>query len=332
MTLADLFARPQWWPLLLGAPLAWLLLRRAAAARARRLGGLLGARAGRLVGGKPGGAFARPALVACSALAAALAVLEPVGAAEAGMERRGADVVLCLDVSRSMLARDHAPSRLDAARAAIRALAARARGDRLALVVFAGEAKLAVPLTRDMESFALLADGAGVESVARGGTDLGAALDAALAALRGASEGASVVVLTDGEDLGGRGLAAARRCLAASVTVHCVGYGSPLGAKVALRGPGGDTLLRDRAGAEVVTSMDPHALRAIAERTGGSFAAASDSADALGTLYERRILPRARRVRAQDADASRASLHQWPLAVALALWILDLCRFDRGRR
>ena len=123
---------------------------------------------------------------------------------------RGVDILVCLDVSRSMLAQDLQPSRLARAQEEIRALAARTESDRVGLVLFAGDARLAVPLTRDKDSFASLASRASPLSVERGGSDVGAALDTALGALTGAHE--VILLLTDGEDLEARGLQAARRC------------------------------------------------------------------------------------------------------------------------
>ena len=202
---------------------------------------------------------------------AVVAALQPLwGEGTASSSARGADVVVCLDVSRSMLARDVPPSRLAAAKREIRALARTRAGDRLALVLFAGEARLAAPLTSDVESFCEIVDLADPLSVGRGGTDLGAALEAALAALEGAAgDHAAVILVTDGEDLGGRGLRAAEACKARNVAVHCVGFGSAGGAKIPVAGDGGTTFLRDRGGAEVVSALDPDGLRRIAEATGG---------------------------------------------------------------
>jgi len=221
-----------------------------------------------------------------------------------------------------MLARDAAPSRLERAKEAIRALAERAGGGRLGLVAFSGEARLLVPLTRDARGFAALAAAADPLSVGRGGSDLGAALDEAAAALGGRGDApAAVFLLTDGEDLGGRGLAAARRLGEAGVAVHCVGYGSPRGAKIALEGE----FLRDRAGREVVSRMDREGLRSLAAASGGEFEDGTAAASPLVDLLERRVLPAARRATSEEERRERTPRWQGPLALALLLWILDLC-------
>jgi len=283
-------------PLLLLAPAAWLLLRAADRGRGRRLAAALGPR----VPVRRGAV----ALGIAGLVLALVAALGPAWGAAAG-DVEGADIVACLDVSRSMLARDVDPDRLTRAKGEIRALADRAKGDRLGLIVFAGEARAAVPLTDDIASFLELLDLADPTSVGRGGTDLGAALEAALDVLEG-REG-SVVLVTDGEDLGGRGLAAAKLLKERGVRVHCVGLGTELGSKITTEGG----FVRHRSGEDVVSAMDANGLRAIAEATGGTFG---------GTAPHLSVTRRAGR---SDRKENR---YQWFLAAAVLLWIADLAR------
>jgi Ca-activated chloride channel family protein len=332
---SDAFLAPSAWPTLALVPAAWLALRALDRARATRLADALGPRVRALVPGlSDGRRAARRALLSAGLLFALVAVMQPVwGETVAARERRGADVVVCLDVSRSMLARDVAPSRLAAAQAELRALTKCVKGDRLGLVVFAGEARLLVPVTRDMRSFADLAAAADPASVARGGTDIGAALEAALGALE-VRDGAPAVILllTDGEDLGGRGLSAAARCAARRVVVHAIGFGTALGSKIAVPSPRGETFVGDRGGADVVSSMDAAGLRRIADATGGEFVDASSSRAPLTDLYERRVLPVAREAFADEERRERPNRFQWPLLAAFLLWILELCVTDRTPR
>jgi Ca-activated chloride channel family protein len=330
----DAFLLPAAWPLLALGPAGWIALRAADRVRAARLAAVAGPRVRALVPAlSDGRRRARRALLTAGLVFAALAAMQPVWGETAGAAvRRGADVVVCLDVSRSMLARDAVPSRLGAAQAALRSLAERVRGDRLGLVVFAGEARLLVPVTRDARSFAAIASGAEPASVARGGTDLGTALDAALDALRVQEAPGVVVLLTDGEDLGGRGLRAAERCAARHVVVHAVGFGSTLGSKIAVPTPRGESFVADRTGADVVTAMDAAGLRRIAEATGGEFVDASSAASPLADLYDRRIEPLARAAFADEERRERPNRFQWPLLAAFLLWILDLCLTDRRPR
>jgi Ca-activated chloride channel family protein len=314
VAVSELLLYPEALPLLALVPavavLLWLLDRR----RARALRRAVGGRTPLLATVRPGRRRTRRLLFSGALLLALLAAMQPAwGEATRRAERRGSDIVVCLDVSRSMLAGDVAPSRLGRAQEEIRALAERGVGDRFALVAFAGEARLLVPLTRDGASFAGIADLAGPLSVARGGTDLGAALDLSLDALKG---GGVVLLLTDGEDHEGRGLRAARRARERGVTVHCVGYGTALGAKIPVDGG----FLTDRAGNEVVSALDPATLRRLAAAGGGAYADAD-----LAGLYERRVRPAARKAFLSEEKRARENRFQWPLLGAFLLWILDLC-------
>jgi Ca-activated chloride channel family protein len=177
---------------------------------------------------------------------------------------------------------------------------------------------------------AALADLADAGAVARGGTDLGAALDAALLLLgETPGERTVIVLVTDGEDHMGRGLAAARRCRARGVRVDALGMGTALGGKIP-RDEGAGGFLTDAAGAEVVSRLDSADLRRIAEATGGTFERAGEKS--LVDLYEERILPRARAAFERGERRTREDRFQWPLLAAFLLWLLDLALAERTRR
>ncbi|NRA95367.1 MAG: VWA domain-containing protein [Planctomycetes bacterium] len=335
MNLGDVFAWPAGLPILLLVPVAWFFLRTFDRLRARRLARLVGPRVGVLASGfsVQQRHMRRWLLVAALALAL-LAILQPLGGESIhGVERRGVDILVCLDVSRSMLARDLIPSRLERARREIRALADGVRGDRLGLVAFAGTSRLMAPLTRDAGSFTEIMELADPLSVGRGGTDLGAALETALAALGDADGDHEVILLlTDGEDLQGRGRRVAEVCRSRGIAVHCIGFGSGRGGKIPVEEDGVETFLKDGAGNEVVSIMDASSLRKVAETTGGVFVNAAGKERPLGELYERRILPMAKKAFDTGDTDSRGSRFQWPLLVAYLIWVLELCLTDRRRR
>lgn len=329
--LQDYLLTPQAWPLLLLAPLSWLLSTFRDGARRRANAALLGPRAERLTDRSEGARRLRRWCGSTACLLAAIAVLQPLGGSEPrAVQQRGIDIAVCLDVSRSMLARDLPPDRLAAAQREIAALAQRLRGDRVALVLFAGTARLQVPLTKDQATLVELAQQAGPSSIARGGTDLAAALDTALQALADTQEGCgAILLLTDGEDLQQRGLQAALRCRQRGVTVHCVGFGSLLGSKIAL---GDDGFVRDQDGNEVVSALHPDSLRALASATGGDYVDASLQPRPLVMLYEQRLLPMRRQAFASQERAERQNLYQWPLLAAVLLWMLEFSWCERRRR
>ncbi|MCB9898349.1 MAG: VWA domain-containing protein [Planctomycetes bacterium] len=335
MNLGELFDRPGLAALLLLAPLLLLAESRLLARRARRLLDRLGPRKSSLARDLlPSRGRTRAVLFAGGLLLACAALMRPVWGEEGGeVLRRGVDVVLCLDVSRSMLAQDSVPSRLERAKAELAGLARHVDGDRLALVAFAGDARLLVPLTEDGASFAALLDEADPLAVGRGGTDLGAALETALDALQSATGDArAIVLLTDGEDLAGHGREVAAACRAHGVTVHCVGFGSERGSKIALDDAGpGDAFLRDRAGRDVVSSRDASGLRALASAGGGEFVDGDTVSAPLVQLFEARVLPRAEQALVSEGRKQRAQRFQWPLLGALLLWLAELALPERHR-
>ncbi len=329
-----MFHWPAGWPLLGLVPVVWGVVRWRDRSRTRRVEHIAGPRAATLaaeVGRRRRGI--RRALYGAGMAAALIALLQPAwGIDDSKLDQRGVDMIICLDVSRSMLARDMTPSRLAHAQNEIRALARRARGDRFGLVVFAGEARLAVPLTRDGETFADLADLADPLSVGRGGTDLGAALDSALVALEGSTgDQATILLLTDGEDLEARGVRAARECSKRGITVHAIGMGSTLGSKIAIQEDGSESFLRDRGGEDVVSAMNPDALRAIADATGGVFIDANESPRPLLEVYEKRVTAMTGTSTTGAQRSNRGNRYQWVLLVAFILWMAALSLSERRR-
>jgi Ca-activated chloride channel family protein len=334
--LAALFRWPQAWPILALVPLVLALLLVLEARRRRRLARLVGPeRQQSLCSDLSAGRRRLRVILLLAGLAlACTAVLQPLFGEEVlKIQQRGVDVVVCLDVSRSMLARDLPPDRLTRAKREVTALSERLRGDRMGVVAFAGEARLTIPLTQDMDTLRGLLDHVDIYSVPKGGTDLGAALQSSLAALEGASGDHEVIILlTDGEDLEGRGLAATAKAVERNITVHCVGFGSTRGSKIAVAEDGGETFLKDRSGDEVVSSMDPESLRKIAELTGGEFLRADAMPLPLVELYEKRIEPSAKKVYEEEERREGKNRFQWPLLGAVVLWLLELAMVDRRRR
>lgn len=332
MMLAELtFRRPELWPLLAAVAVlgyvcwsAWRGIRRRAL---RRYGAELVERA------------RRPAARAATwSLLGALLVLtwmEPLlGERKIEVERRGVDVVFCLDVSRSMLARDIEPDRLQRAKRDVRSVLGRlVRGDRAALVAFAGEARLVVPLTHDLDSLRRLLDEVGVHTVRTGGSNLAAAVRKALEVAEPQGESTTViVVLTDGEDLAGEAERAAREVAERGIVLHAVGYGSPRGSKILIRQEGEQAFLVGPDGKEVVTAMHPESLRAMAAATGGEFVRADAMALPLVELYEKRIEPMTRRAYESGEEITKESRFQWVLLPALMLLLVEIFSWGGRRR
>ena len=248
------------------------------------------------------------------------------------VERRGLDLIFCLDTSRSMLARDLPPTRLDRAVRDIRSVLPELEGgDRAGLVVFAGEARLWIPLTHDVDSFGGLLDEVDTEVVKTGGTDLAKALRKALE-LADPDDAATtvVVLLTDGEDLAGAGQQAATELKDRGLVVYTVGYGSALGSKITVARGDQEEFLRDSEGQEVVSRMDPESLRKLAAVTGGDFVRAEAMALPLVELHQKRFVPMQKRAYDAGEETGKQARYQWLLLPLVMLLLLEIA-FAGGR-
>jgi Ca-activated chloride channel family protein len=316
------FARGELWPWLLALPVvlaaAWALFDRSRLAMAR-----YGAGPGRGVASP----LARAVRVVLLLGGALLCWMDPrLGDEAVSVERRGLDLIVCLDTSRSMLARDLEPTRLLRAVQDIRAVLPRLQGgDRVGLVLFAGEARLHVPLTHDLDSVRGLLDDVDTDLVKKGGTDLAAALRRARQ-LTVADQRATTVVLllTDGEDLAGAGRQAATELAAEGIVVHAVGYGSAMGSKITVGSGGQESFLRDQAGQEVVSHLDSESLRAVAAATGGEFLRAEAMPLPLVELHEKRLLPMQKRAYDAGQETGKQARYQWVLLPLLLLLLYEI--------
>lgn len=224
--------------------------------------------------GATGPAVAAPVLLALATATAVIAAARPQwGEEDRFVPRRGADLVVVLDVSRSMGARDVEPSRLEAAKAAIVATFERLGGDRAGLVIFAGDAIVRAPLTGDLTAASRIVRTLEPGPVILdGGTSAASGLDLALSLFDPSSEaGRLVVLITDGDDLGRDPASIAARYGAADVDLLVLGAGTAAGATVPVFD--GETVvdLIGTDGAPVVTRLNEPLLRTLAAAAGGQY-------------------------------------------------------------
>ncbi|MGB0954245.1 MAG: VWA domain-containing protein [Planctomycetota bacterium] len=248
--------------------------------------------------------------------------------------RRGVDLLVCLDVSRSMLARDVGPDRLQRAKAEVEALMTELGEDRIGLVLVAGEARRAAPLTRDFASYRAILQLADPQSLRQGGTDLAAALETAATLLEDAADGGRhVLLLTDGEDRAGRAAEFAAAIGAQGIQVHTLGVGTARGGKITLTDRDGqEFFLQDAFGKEVVTRLMPASLDRIAAATRGSSLQLQEEVGVLVPWYREVLLPQLQEAAIADPDMERANRFQWPLGVAGIGAFLLLSGLTRRRR
>lgn len=227
----------------------------------------------------PGVSTARPAaqagLYGVGLLLFAFALSQPQCSTHTELtKRQGIDVVVALDASKSMLAKDVAPSRLERARLELTTLLDELKGDRVGLVAFAGDAFIQCPLTSDYSAAKLFLRAVSPEHMPQGGTNIGAALQLSKQVLDAADRGAKarvVVLISDGEDLTGEVEASVAQLKDAGITVFAVGIGSEQGEPIPVFDKEGQMAgyQKDADGNTVLTRLDRSGLSAIAEATGG---------------------------------------------------------------
>jgi Ca-activated chloride channel family protein len=191
-------------------------------------------------------------------------------------KRRGIDVVVALDASRSMLARDVVPSRLDRARLELNTLLDELKGDRVAIVGFAGDAFIQCPLTSDYAAAKLFLRAIDPDQVPQGGTNIGAALKVAKDVFANADRGAKdrvVVLISDGEDLEGDVSSGVDALKELDARVYAVGIGSEQGEPIPIANKEGQVIgyRKDKDGNLVLTRLDRAGLTRIAADTKGEF-------------------------------------------------------------
>ena len=200
------------------------------------------------------------------------------------VKREGIDLVVAVDVSTSMLAKDIAPSRLEKAKHEVKSLLDRLQGDRVALVAFSGKAVIECPLTLDYGAAEIFLDVLEPGLVSMPGTSLAAAIRTSLKAFQEESQaGKAIVLITDGEDHQEQVMEAVEEAKERGVIIHAVGIGSPQGVPIPMGGTGGE-FKKDKRGNVVVTRLDEAQLEQIADQTGGIYQRCSTSQDELDAV------------------------------------------------
>lgn len=330
-TTALTFASPVWLNILWLLPLGFLLFWWAERRRRALIGRIVAPKLRALLAGStsPMRRWFRNACVLGALGLLAVALAGPrLGYDTLEVPHKGRDVIIAMDVSRSMLATDVAPTRLQRAKLLAEDLVSELGGDRLGLVAFAGSAFLQAPLTLDHGAVLAAVDELDTDLIPKGGSNIAAAIRTCEEAF-GKAEGFSraIVIVSDGEELDADGLEAARQAAANSVRIFTVGVGSEEGSEIPL-GPG--EFVRDASGKVVQSRLDASRMTEIAEITGGFYVPLDEDAgrrlvaDGIGQMKEVEM----------SASASRRPIerYQWPLGAAIVLLALQALVGERRRR
>jgi len=232
------------------------------------------------------------------------------------VERKGVDIIVALDCSRSMLAEDVNPSRLERAKREIIDLLAMLEGDRIGLVAFAGEAFLQCPLTLDYGSFNIFLAALSPDYLPVGGTDLEGALTVSMGAFK-AEEATdkAIILITDGESTEGNPEEVAKKAAEMGVKVFTIGVGSKEG--VPVPDPSGG-FKKNRDGSILLSKLDAATLKRMAAMTGGGFVRSVAGDMDLDAIYTQGIR---KTMEARSLESSRKKVwenrYQWFLGLSI---------------
>ena len=241
---------------------------------------------------------------------------------------KGAEIMVVLDVSNSMLAQDYSPNRLERAKLAISRITDRLQGDRIGLIIFAGSSFVQLPITSDYVSAKLFLSNISTESIPIQGTAIGDAINTAVKSFSAQSENSrAIIVITDGENHEDDAVAAATQAAEAGVKVYTIGVGSVEGQPIPMDGG----LLKDKEGNIVVTKLDEDTLKEIAQAGGGAYVHAGN--DEFG------LTPIVNDIKKmQEEEYSSVVFEEYDeqfmyfLGIALALFVLEMLIGERRSR
>ena len=206
-----------------------------------------------------------------------------IGARLKEQEIKGAEIIIAIDVSNSMLAEDYSPNRLERAKLAVSRLVDKLRDDRIGLVIFAGTSFVQLPVTTDYVSAKMFLTSISTESVPVQGTAIGEAINTAMRSFSAQSEKSrAVIVITDGENHEDDPVAAAKQAADLGVRVFTIGVGSPEGKPIPMDGE----LLKDKDGNIVVTRLDESVLQDVARAGNGVYVRAGNSEFGLNPIID----------------------------------------------
>jgi len=249
------------------------------------------------------------------------------------VEQRGLDIVMAIDTSKSMLAEDIAPDRLERAKLAALDLMQRAKSDRLGLVAFAGDAFLECPLTFDNTAFQQCVQNLSVNTLPLGGTSLAAAIQTAQTAFKEGDHFKVLVLFTDGEDNvnSEEALVAAQDAAKAGLKIFAVGIGTAEGTLLRITDANGNSdYVRDPDGNVVKSHLNETLLRQIAAATGG-FYLPLRGADTMKILYENGLAPLPKSEGEERLIRWYHEQYHWPLAAAILLLLVEMFLPERKK-
>jgi len=260
-------------------------------------------------------------VIALAVVIIAIANLQRKGKME-NVTRKGVDVMIVMEVSKSMLAQDIKPSRLERAKQLVNKIIERMENDRIGLVLFAGRAYMQMPLTTDHAASKMYVQNAGPDVVPTQGTVIAEALKMANSAFNSKERKyKSIVLISDGEDHDPEALPVAKTLQQDGVMINTVGIGSPEGAPII--DPNTNDYKKDAQGNNVITKLNEAELQQLAQAGNGIYERLEDpteTADAvtkqLGTIEQKAV--------SDNSFVNYISYFYWFIALAIVLLLVEM--------
>jgi len=247
------------------------------------------------------------------------------------VKRKGLDLLIAVDTSRSMLSNDVQPDRLERVKLAAQDLIHELQGDRVGLIAFAGRAFLQAPLTIDYEAVMESVNDLDTTTIPEGGTNISSAIALAMQSFGKSAVGnRALIIFTDGEELSGDAVNVAKTATDAGVRIFTVGVGTPQGSLIPITSENGETaFVKDSAGQVVKSKLDDKRLREIAQATGGFYVHLESGPRTMQQIYNEGLA----KMQAAEIDVrlSRRPIerYEWPLGAALAALALSILIGER---
>lgn len=280
-------------------------------------------------------AYIKTIVLLAACILCVIALMRPQwGYKTEGVKRRGVDIFIALDTSKSMLAEDVKPNRLQRSKLAVLDLLKNLQSDRIGLIPFAGSAFIECPLTNDYNGFLLSLNDIDVNTIPKGGTSITSAIREAIKGFEGgAKKYRALVIISDGEDHEGDAELSAKEAAKEGVAIYCVGIGSPEGELISTTDDaGGRSFLKDRENKVVKSRLNEVLLQKIALATGGSYVRAGATEFGLNVLYNERISKMEKRELETKIKKRYYERYQIPLAIALLLLLIEPFISERKRK
>ena len=238
------------------------------------------------------------------------------------IQRKGLDILIAVDVSKSMLAEDIKPNRLARAKLALADFVKHLKGDRIGLIAFSGSAFLQCPLTIDYSGFLMSVEALDTNTIPKQGTSISSAIRQAIESYEGGLKKYKVlIIITDGEDHEGDPIKATELAQKEGIKIFCIGIGTSEGDLIPITDENGNkAFLKDRSGAVVKSRLDETTLQKIALNTGGSYVRAGAKEFGLDLIYREKLSGMEKR----DLETKMAKQYEERFQIPLAMGFLLL--------